>query len=400
MNLLAERTKDWHASPTLALAAKAKELKDEGLDVISLSVGEPDWDTFPMIKERAVEAIKQGVTKYTPASGVPALRTMIARQASEDFAVNFKPSEVTVSSGGKFMIHSAFHAMVNPGDEILIPAPYWVSYPALASLSGGIPKIIHCSQEDNFRLTPDKLRQNLSAKSKVLVLNSPSNPTGLMYSRDELKALADVIEQYPQLIILSDDIYNRLVLTGDKIAPHLLHVAPGLRHRLVIINGVSKTYSMTGWRLGWAIAPEPVIQAMNKFQSQTTSCANSITQEAAVEAIKSCDVDVEASVELLRQRCDFVTKGLSEIPGIVVHRPEGAFYVWVDIRHWLGKSHGSQQITDSRQFSESLLEAKQVVCVPGLEFGMDGFLRISYAISNERMSVAIERIREFVTSLT
>ena len=278
--MLAERVKNLKPSPTLALAAKAREMKKNGLDVISLSVGEPDWDTFAPVKEAGKADIDQGFTKYLPASGLAELREAVCRQTNADLGTDYKTSQVTITTGAKFVVFAAMQALIDPGDEVIIPAPYWVSYPTMAELAGGVPVAVACDKADGFKLSADKLRAAIGPKTKMLLLNSPSNPTGQVYTKEEFSALAEVLRQHPKMVVLSDDIYNRLVFDESGLAPHLLQAAPDLAERTVLVNGVSKTYSMTGWRVGWGIGPEAVIAAMGKYQSQSVSCACSISQKA------------------------------------------------------------------------------------------------------------------------
>lgn len=396
---LAKRVQSLKASPTLALAAKAKELKALGEDVISLSVGEPDWDTFESIKQAAIEAIRNGYTKYTPASGTPGLRQAIAEQTSADLGLDYSSSDVTVSSGGKFILFSALQSLVNPGDEVVIPSPYWVSYPTMVELAGGVPVIVPTQRENCFKMTVRDLKQALTSKTKILILNSPSNPTGEMYTESELADLAKVLLEHPDVLVISDDIYNRLVFNEVGLAPHILKMEPQLKSRTIVVNGVSKTYSMTGWRLGWALGPADVIGAMNKYQSQSTSCASSITQEAAIQAIKGGEGELKAVLRLLKDRRDFIYKAFSKMDGVIVTEPQGAFYIWPDISSFFGRTWKGKPILTSSDFSTALLEDQLVVSVPGLDFGMEGFLRISYAIEEPRMQEALDRIQLFISKL-
>ncbi|MCB0407350.1 MAG: pyridoxal phosphate-dependent aminotransferase [Bdellovibrionales bacterium] len=393
--MLSQRVKNLKASPTLALAAKAKELKAAGKDVISLSVGEPDWDTFESIKAAGIKAIQEGQTKYTPASGTPELRKAIAIQTEKEVGIKYSESEVTVSTGGKFVIFSALQSTIDPGDEVLIPAPYWVSYPDMVELAGGVPKIVQTSPENRFKMTTKELESCLSSKTKMLIINSPSNPTGEIYSLAELKSIVEVLKKYPRVIVMSDDIYNRLVFTSEGIAPHLLHVEPSFKSRTLIINGVSKTYSMTGWRLGWALGPSEVISAMNRYQSQSASCASSITQAAAFQALTGSQEELSVALKKLKVRRDFVFTELQKVSGFQVTEPQGAFYIWPNISSFFGKSFNGLKINGSKDFANALLEDQMVVTVPGVEFGQDICLRLSYALEESRMQEAIERIQRF-----
>ncbi|MEO0335800.1 MAG: pyridoxal phosphate-dependent aminotransferase, partial [Pseudomonadota bacterium] len=340
--MISDKIKNLKGSPTLTLAAKAGELKAAGEDVISLSVGEPDWDTFDSIKSAAKSALDAGKTKYTPVGGTPELRDAIAKQTAADLRLDYDASNVTVSSGGKFVIYSAFQALLNPGDEVLIPSPYWVSYPDMVSLVGGTPKIVTTKAENGFKMTSTELRDAITDKTKIVVLNSPSNPTGEVYSEPELASLGEVLKVNPNIVVLSDDIYNRLVFVEPFLAPHLLHASPELQDRVLAINGISKTYSMTGWRLGWAVGPKEIIGAMTRYQSQTTSCASSISQAAAVSAVLEGQQELRKTLSMLKERRDFVYTELNKITGITATEPQGAFYIWPDISAHLGKSYNGK----------------------------------------------------------
>ena len=396
--VLARRAQVLKPSPILVLAAKAAELKAAGHNVISLSIGEPDWDTYENIKEVAIGAIRVGMTKYTPANGIPDLRKAVAAQVSEDLGLPYDFSQVTVSSGAKFVLFAALQALVNPGDEVILAAPFWASYGTMVELADGIPKIVICDDSVDFKLTPALLRSAITPKTKVLLLNSPSNPTGKVYSKEELSELAVVLREFPQLAIISDDIYNRLSFES-KVAPHLLEAAPDLRERVVILNGASKSYAMTGWRIGWALGPKAIINAMTAYQSQSVSCAVAVSQYAAVEAVKNSDKHVAATVDKLRDRRDALVTELQKIEGVKVAMPEGAFYLWIDIRPYMGKSFKGKVMATSVDISEALLEDQMIAIVPGLEFGLDGYLRISYALEKEKGREAVERMKNFFLAL-
>jgi len=397
--MISEKIKNLKGSPTLALAAKAGELKAAGEDVISLSVGEPDWDTFPSIKQAAKSAIDEGQTKYTPVGGTPALRSAIANQTNKDLGTDFSADQVTASSGGKYVIFSALNCLLNEGDEVLIPSPYWVSYPDMVTLIGGKASIVKTMADNNFKLTSDELERAITEKTKLLILNSPSNPTGEIYTAAELKSLSQVLDRHPHVMVMSDDIYNRLVFLDDGLAPHILQQAPQLVDRVIVVNGVSKTYSMTGWRLGWALGPKELVSAMTRYQSQSTSCASSVSQAAAIAAIQEADSELRQAIVKLKERRDYVFQAMSSLPGIKVTEPQGAFYIWPDVRAHFGKSFEGKKIESSADFAQALLESQKVVTVPGNAFGQDGFLRVSYALEKERMSQAIERISDFLSRL-
>lgn len=396
--MISKRAKSLKPSPTLALAAKAKELAAQGHDVISLSVGEPDWDTFECAKKAGIRAIEEGFSKYTPSNGIPELRKAIALQTSQDLGVTYSADEVTVSTGGKFVIFAALQCVIDPGDEVIIPAPYWVSYPVMVELADGVPVFAVCDEKVNFKLTPQILQKCLTPKTKMLILNSPSNPTGLMYSREELAALANVLRDHPRVLILSDDIYNRLVFSGE-LAPHILQVAPELKPRTLVMNGASKTYSMTGWRVGWAMGPNDWVKAMNNYQSQSVSQAASMAQKATLKAIEEGAPELKKSMVELVERKNLAVELLSKISGLKAPSPDGAFYVWLDVRGLLGKTYGAIKLTTSSDFSAALLDSQKVAVVPGIEFGLDGYVRLSFALKRERMIQAIDRIKTFAAAL-
>lgn len=392
---LAERAKLLKPSPILMLAARAGEMKAAGQDVISLSIGEPDWSTYDCIKTAAIESIKKGQTKYTPPAGIPELRRAVAAQATQDYGMPFAFDEVTVSGGAKFVLFAALQALVNPGDEVILVAPFWASYTTMVELADGKPRIAVCDETSDFKLTPALLERTITPKTKVLLLNSPSNPTGKIYTREELKALAEVLRKHPQIAIISDDIYNRLCFT-EKLAPHLYHVAPDLRSRIIALNGASKSYAMTGWRLGWALGPKPIITAMSNYQSQSVSCASAPSQYGALEGVLHGDADIEKTVTLLKDRRDFLIAELEKISGVKVIKPEGAFYLWVDVRKFIGTG---RKAPGSAELCAMLLEEKLVAAVPGVEFGLEGYLRLSYALDKEKGREAVRRMAELFKTL-
>lgn len=397
---LAKRAMALKPSPTLALAAKAKELVAKGQDVISLSLGEPDWDTFDFVKEAAILSLKKGQTKYTPANGIPELRKAIAKQTAEQIGIQYDPNDVTVSAGAKFIVFAAIQVLIESGDEVIIPAPYWVSYPTMVELADGVPVPVLCGPEQSFKLRAEQLKKAITPKTKLLLLNSPSNPTGDVYTHEELSALAGVLRQNPQVAVLSDDIYNRLFFSEENVSPHLLQVAPDLKDRVIVVNGASKSYAMTGWRIGWALGPSAVIGAMTKYQSQSVSNATTFCQYASVDAIEKSDGEIAKVRRQLRQRRDLAFELLKSIPGIEVSSPTGAFYIWPSIKSYFGKSIKGRKIIGSREFAEILLEDFKVAAVPGVEFGLDGYLRISYVLEEARMREAIGRLQAMIKELS
>lgn len=393
--MLSQRAQNLKASPTLSLAAKAKELKDSGLDVISLSVGEPDWNTYPEVIDVAYKSMLAGQTKYTPASGIEKLKSAVAKDYNRSFGCNYQSSQVTVSAGAKFLLFSAFQVLLDPGDEVIIPSPYWVSYPDMVELTGASYKFVVCDREVNFKLSAKALHEAITDQTKLLILNSPSNPTGMVYSLEELKALGDVLRQHPKLWVVSDDIYNRLVFNDRGLAPHLLEACPDLADRCICVNGASKAFSMTGWRVGWALGPVEVIRAMSNYQSQSVSCASAFAQEASCFALENCEQALTQSRALLGQRKQKIEKLLESIPGLELARPDGAFYMWIGVQALLGRSYRGRQLQSSAEVAQALLDDQQIAVVPGEAFGLPAYLRISYALAEERAIEACRRLQDF-----
>lgn len=396
---LSKRAQNLKTSPTLFLVAKAKELASQGHDVISLTVGEPDWPTFTSASEAGIEAIEKGMTKYSPASGTVELRKTIAKKISNEIGIEYSEKEISVASGAKFVLFAALQMFCNEGDEVIIPAPFWVSYPTMAELAGAKPVLVECGEEVNFKITASMLEKAITPRTKAFLICSPSNPTGIQYSEQELKEIAEVLRNYPEVIIISDDIYNRLTFSGDSVAPHILKVAPEFKNRTILINGGSKTYSMTGWRIGWGAGPQNLITAMADYQSQSTGSPSTIAQYALQNAIEKSESDIKEVVEKLIRRKNLAMEGLKAIPAFRVIEPDGAFYLWVDIKACLGKNFEGRKIESSRDFCDVLLNTYFVSTVPGIESGMEGFMRLSFAVSEEDMQRAIGRMKELVSSL-
>lgn len=397
---LSEAVQRVKPSATIAVTTKAAELKRAGIDVIGLGAGEPDFDTPEHIKEAAMRAIRDGKTKYTPADGIPELKEAICAKFKRDNDLDYKPSQVNVSPGGKPVIFNAFMSTLNVGDEVIVPAPYWVSYPAMARIAGATPVFVQCGQDANYKLTPDMLEAAITPKSKWLVLNSPSNPTGAAYSKAELRALADVLLRYPHVFILTDDMYEHLVYDGFEYWT-IAQVEPGLYDRTLTMNGVSKAYAMTGWRIGYAAGPEKLIGAMRKVMSQSTSNPCSISQWAAVEALNGPHDFLAERNEAFKARRDMVVGELNKAAGISCATPEGAFYVYPDISGTIGKtSPGGVLIDSDKAFCSALLDEKQVAAVFGEAFGLSPAFRVSYATSMEALTEACKRIQGFCADLT
>lgn len=396
---LSKRAQNLKTSPTLFLVAKAKELAAQGHDVISLTVGEPDWPTFRAPSEAGIEAIQKGITKYTPAAGTVELRKAIAEKIKFELNFDYSPKEITVGSGAKFIIFAALQMLCSPGDEVIVATPYWVSYPTMVELADAVPHIVECGEMEHFKITPQLLEKAINSKTRAFLFCSPSNPTGLQYTAEELKALAEVLRKHPQVAVISDDIYNRLVFDGSKVAPHILTVAPDLRNRTVLINGGSKAYSMTGWRIGWAAGPEKLITAMADYQSQSTGSPSSISQHALMAALKTSESDIADVVKTLMARKVSGMKALSTVPQFKVAEPQGAFYFWVDVHACLGKTYQGRVIRTSKDFCDILLEKFFVATVPGAECGTEGFMRLSFAVSEETMNRAVARMKDFIGQL-
>ncbi|HEU4637410.1 MAG TPA: pyridoxal phosphate-dependent aminotransferase [Candidatus Binatia bacterium] len=392
MTTLAERTLLIKPSVTLAIAAKAGKLRSQGIDVINFSAGEPDFDTPDRIKAAAIEALKRGMTKYTDVRGIEPLRQAIAQKYLSDYGLTYKMSEILVSCGAKHSLYNLFQAVVNPGDEILVPAPYWVSYADMALLAGGVPKIIQTSEATGFRIGAQQLANALSSRTRIFVLNSPSNPTGASYEETELMAIAQVLERHNCLIV-TDDIYDKIVYDGFTIR-NLATLAPSLRDRIVIVNGVSKSYAMTGWRIGYALGPANIIDAAAKIQSQSTSNPTSIAQAAALEAIQGPQEDVAMMVDEFAKRRNVVVERLNAISGVQCLKPQGAFYVFPNIAAFIGKNVNGKSLTSPCDIADYLLEEAKVAAVPGEDFGSNAHIRLSYATSLENIEEGCRRMRD------
>ena len=394
--MLSKRLSSMQPSLVMSLSARANRLKAQGKDVISLSIGEPSWATPAAICSAGIQAIKDGRTKYTPASGEQYLKDSIANSVNRLLGVKVGSSQVTVSIGAKFILFSAIQSLCDPGDEVLAPAPYWVSYPAIAKLAEA--RFVPIPTSDNFKLTVSALKKCITAQSKVLILNYPNNPSGAVLSLSELTALGQVLREYPRIIILSDDIYNHLYFSGF-MAPHLLQACPDLKDRIVCINAVSKNYSMTGWRVGWAVGKEDIIQAMSSFQSQSVSCACSISQAAAAWALDHCDAEVEQIRQNLIQTKSMALNNFQNISGVHICPPQGGLYIWLDIRKIIGGMYQKKQIRSSADFVECLFQDQSVLCVPGEAFGQTGYIRINFTVEPELLTKAAGRIKCFISTL-
>ena len=398
MSIVSNSLKRIKPSPTLAVTQKAREMKDAGKDVIGLGAGEPDFDTPDNIKEAAIDAIRRGETKYTAVDGTPKLKKAIQGKFSRENNLSYELSQISVGTGGKQIIYNAFMATLNPGDEVIIPAPYWVSYPDMVLLAGGKPKIVQCSEKNEFKIKPKELKKAISKKTKWLIINSPSNPTGSCYTEKELEELSEILIKNKRIYILSDDIYEHITYDGFKF--FTIAQIDTLKDRTLTMNGVSKSYSMTGWRLGYGAGPKEIIKAMAKIQSQSTTNPSSISQAAAVEALNGTQEFIKTRSESFKERRDFVVKSLNKIKGLTCFKPNGAFYVFPNCKSCLNKKDiKNNKIKTDKDFVESLLENAGIAVVQGSAFGLPGFFRISYATSMENLQKALAKIQEFCENL-
>ncbi len=392
MSFLATSLNNIKPSPTIAISMKAAELKASGKDIISLGMGEPDFDTPENIKNAAIVAINKGDTKYTAVDGTAALKKAIIAKFKRENNLEYQAQEIIVSTGAKQVIYNALIASINPEDEVIIPAPYWVSYPDMVLLAGGKPVIVESSEKNNFKISPAALEERITPKTKWLILNSPSNPTGACYSNHELKLLAEVLLRHPQIHIMADDIYEHLIFDDLKFST-IAEVEPKLKERTLVVNGVSKAYAMTGWRIGYGAGPQKLIKAMAMIQSQSTSSPSSISQAASVEALNGVQDYIKTNAQLFQKRRDMVVTMLNKIDGISCNTPNGAFYVFPSCRDLFGKKTPSGMIIkNDSDFATYLLEEALVAVVPGVAFGAPDFFRISYAASEEFLQNSMQRI--------
>ncbi len=400
MNFVADRLSKIKPSMTVGINVKAKALKDEGRDVIVLAAGEPDFNTPKNIRDAANKAMEEGKTKYVPGKGTPELQKAIQKKFREDNNIDYQLDEIICGVGGKHIIYNAMMATINPGDEVIITAPFWVSYPDIVLLAEGKPVIVKCPQSQNFKITPEQLEKNINSKTKWLMLNSPSNPTGSVYSKKELEDLALILKKHPNVLIMCDDIYEKIVYDGVEFHT-LASIEPSLKDRCLTLNGVSKSYCMTGWRLGYCGAPKEIIAAMNKIQSQSTTSTSSITMAAAVEAICGPQDFINEHNKKFLKRRDLVLNKLNDIDGITCQKPEGAFYVYPNCEGIIGKqTQNGKHISNDEDFMTYLLEDQGVAGVHGAAFGLSPYFRLSYATSDTILEDACNRIKEACNKLT
>lgn len=396
---LSERIQKVKPSATLAITAKAAELRAAGRDIISLSVGEPDFDTPKAASQAAIDAINSGFTRYTAVPGIPELRKAVAEKFRKDNGLDYEAEDILVSTGGKQCIYNLMQAAIDPGDEVIIPSPYWVSYPDMALLADGVPVFVETTAEAGFKLTAAQLDAAITDKTKMVIINSPSNPTGMAYSANDLKALGDVIAKHPNIIVATDDMYEKILFDGKTFAT-FAQVNPSLKDQTITLNGVSKAYCMTGWRIGFCAGPRELIKAMGKIQSQSTSNPSSISQKAALGALTGPTDELEEMVRTYETRRTWLVNALNAIEGVDCITPDGAFYVFPSFAGWIGKTTDSGvELKDDLAICAWLLEEAGVALVPGTEFGAPGFIRFSYAIDQASLEDAVNRIAKAAASL-
>ncbi|HEY8208972.1 MAG TPA: pyridoxal phosphate-dependent aminotransferase [Myxococcaceae bacterium] len=396
---LADRVQSVKPSPTLTLNAKAKALAASGVDVVGFAAGEPDFDTPEYVKEAAIEALRQGFTKYTATAGIPELRAAICEKLKKDNAMSFTPEQVLVSAGAKHSLYNLFQALLSPGDEVVIIAPFWVSYPEMVALAGGKPVIVSTREADGYAPDPKALERALTPRTRAVIVNSPSNPTGAVLGKEALGAIGKAIASHPDALLVTDDIYEKLLYVPGPFL-NAANVVPEIAERTVVVNGASKAYSMTGWRMGYAAGPKPLIAAMQMIQDQSTSNCSSITQKAALAALQGPSNTIEQMVAEFRIRRDLFVAGLNAIPGVKCRMPEGAFYVFPSVEGWVGKTWQGKAMAGSMAISEALLDGFKVAAVPGLPFGAEGFLRMSFVTSRANIEKGLQRLREFASALS
>ena len=398
MSIISDNLNKIKPSPTIAVTQKARELKAAGKDIIGLGAGEPDFDTPDNIKQAAIKAINDGDTKYTAVDGTPLLKQAIVNKFKRENNLDYKIDQVTVGVGGKHVIYNAMMATLNEGDEIIIPAPYWVSYPDIVLLAGGTPIILECNEKQGFKINPVELEKLIKPKTKWIILNSPSNPTGACYTEKDIRDIAEVLKKYPHVYILSDDIYEHV--TYEEFKFFTIAQVDSFKDRVLTMNGVSKAYSMTGWRIGYAAGPTEIIRAIAKIQSQSTTNPSSISQAAAVEALNGTQDFIKKRATSFQERRDFVVKALNTIDGIECLNPDGAFYVFPSCKGLMGKKDtNNKELKTDTDFVQSLLENTGIAVVQGSAFGLEGFFRISYATSMDNLKKALEKISTFCKGL-
>ncbi len=397
MTVLSNRAKSLKPSPTLAINAKAKSMQAQGIHVISFGAGEPDFDTPENIKQAAKKALDEGFTKYTPVGGIDELKDAIIKKFQRDSGLSYKRSEVLVSCGGKHSFYNLAQAIFDQGDEVIVPAPYWVSYPPMVSLAGGSPVIAETTEKNEFKITPRDLKKTITPKTKALIINSPSNPTGSAYTKKELEKIAEIAIS-KNFFVISDEIYEKIVYDGFEFTS-IASLGEEMKTRTIIVHGVAKTYAMTGWRIGYTAGSEEIISAMNNIQSQSTSNPTSIAQKASVEALIGPQDEVRKMVNAFGQRRNYIVDRLNKITGVSCYKPMGAFYVFPNFSSYYGKSYQGKKIENSTHLADYFLDVAKVAVVPGVEFGADPFERLSFATSMENIKGGLDRIEEALKKL-
>lgn len=395
--LLSKKASEICESVTLSITAKAKEMKKQGIDVIGFGAGEPDFNTPDNIQKAAIKAIEMGYTKYTPASGIDDLKEAIVTKFKKDNNLSYKKSQIIISTGAKQSLYNSFLAILNPGDEVLVGKPYWVSYPELIKLSGGIPVFVDTDESNAYKYTIKELNKHVSNKTKAIVINSPNNPTGTVYTKEELMDIANFAKEH-DLIIISDEIYEKLIYDGNKHIS-IASLSEDAYMRTIVINGVSKSYSMTGWRIGYAAADEKITKLMTNIQSHTTSNPNSIAQYAALEALNGDQEFIFSMIKEFENRRNYMVDKINSIPDVYCICPKGAFYIMINIENTFGKKINGEDITNSVEFCEKLLKYNNVAAIPGMSFGVEGFIRVSYATSMENIKKGLDNMEKFIISL-
>jgi aspartate aminotransferase len=394
---ISRRVQQIKPSPTLTITAKAKALKAEGIDVIGFGAGEPDFETPNHIKKAAIKALEDGFTKYTPTSGIDELKDAIIRKFKRDNGLEYDRTQILVSCGGKHCVYNLAQVLFDTGDEVIIPSPYWVSYPPIVTLADAVPVILETTGRSGFKIDPDKLRRVITKRTKALILNSPCNPTGTTYTKGELKAIADIIVEQG-IYVISDEIYEKIVYDGFEYVS-IASLGEEIKERTIIVHGVSKTYSMTGWRIGFTAGPSSIIEAMNKIQGQSTSNPTSISQKASQEALEGPQDLVDVMVQEFQKRRNYIIARLNSLGGVTCLKPTGAFYAFPNFSSYLGKSFRGKPIEDSMDLADYLLDVARVAVVPGAAFGAEGFVRLSFATSMENIEAGMDRIEETLGEL-
>ena len=395
----ASRMQNMKPSVGFELLELAKDLRAQGKDVVSLAIGELQWNTYEPLRQAAKQAIEEGWTKYSPSAGREPLRKKLSKQMSRQFGLPLSVENIFVGNGCKAILFGIFQTFCESGDEVILPAPYWMSYPPTIELSGAKIQVAGTKEENNFKITAKELDENISQETKFFILNSPNNPTSAIYSKRELKSLGEVLRQHPHVLTIVDAIYDRIVYSGS-LAPHLLSVCPDLKDRIVALNGASKNYLMTGWRLGWLAGKKEIIKKISVFQSQSLSCANTISQKAFEDAFETCEGDIQNTVQKLKHIRDILTEGLKHIPGLKVFPSEGAFYLWVGVQNFFGKKHNGRSLNSAQDIMKQLLTEKNLLCICGEEFGQPGYLRLSYVAYEKDIKKAVTRLQNFFSELT